>query len=295
MYKLKERSPIYFLEDALSKSILNIAPEREDEYLTKIFENFSLEYTNDKEFKIKIDLKKKIIKLPIATLEYIWIFTYHSTVLYNEYRKAQINNESSFDYLLNKKLSVILYLLKWSLDNMLNSGEKSWLDINVNIKPEFENDDEILHTNNIFVVSIAWILVHEMHHDFLGHPPYEGAYSLLEEKEADLGATKWFLENISEIDNNFIKRSLGISNAILSIELYRKIIKKNKNNSHPKPIERLENNLGKYIKNDVLNAYITTLLLFIHYDDNLNVDNELEFYKIKDEVMLQIHRKDSFY
>ena len=234
------RSPVLDLELAIAGAPYRIAPEREVEMGEWIEANgLEMEVCDGGGFNFKVDLKSKLIRTNVATLEYLWASAYAYLTLYNEYGLAQQRGEGQFDTGWNKRCRDCLDLLRWSVGNLHGSGTEKWPeDLPRPTKnPEPQTDGN--NANEMFLCAFAWIVHHELAHVRLGHQPVLKTDTIYEERDADVSATKFILEKCEEPEPRR-KRSLGVAVALLAIQSIETKPGPGQLQTHPHAFERID-------------------------------------------------------
>lgn len=258
------RSPILVLKDEISRCAFQIAPERAD-VLAQMedLDKFSLAFTDDKNFSIRVNTQTHEAKLPIAALEFLWCCANVFYVFYQEYVKAQRSGASTLDLARDPRMVLAIDGLNWSLDNLTSSGVELWPE-NVPMpaaNPAYASDVHV--ANELFLCAIAWIIHHEIAHVRLKHGAAYSTDVIQQEKEADLWATDWIL-SLADPPLEFKKRTLGIAAAILALQFAD-----NRPNgpdayprTHPRSVERLDYCFDRMgvSNDDLVYAFATALL-----------------------------------
>jgi hypothetical protein len=239
--RMHVRSPILLLETAIAASAFTIAPERAEE-LKALDERhgFTLVPTDETGFEIRINGMTHEVKLPIATLEYLWACSYLLHAMYQEYVDVQRSRGTQLDLARAPKCAEAIELLNWSIDNMMHSGVRPWPTNKPMPKVGPAEKGDIQIANELFLVAVGWLIHHEISHVVLDHKPVHKVFSKQKEKEADLKATDWIVSS-SRVDLETQKRSLGIVAALLSMQFLDSPARSDTyTRSHPPTVERLD-------------------------------------------------------
>jgi hypothetical protein len=244
-------SPIRILDNDLSSSVFNIAPEK-NEKLDAIIKKYSpcLVFNEDKNFKIRVNTGSKEIKLPTVALEYIWCGCYFFYVIYQESCAANSKNEDEFDINGNDRTRNALSLYKWGINQISDNPYQAWPEEQV--KPTLDNcSEDIEMTNELYLCAIAWIIHHELAHIYHSHEniPLNDEYSREQEKQADQSATEWILKGVTD-KNKLTKRGLGVAIATLLITSQDILAGEFKETTHPKSFKRLYDAVTLYFNDE---------------------------------------------
>jgi hypothetical protein len=285
---MKAQSPISVLEDAVRAAAQRIAPEN-IAALESVSHSLKIENTTN----FKFSVTDTDICTNYSSLEYLWCSCLFHFVLYDEYATAQSEGENTFDFNENERRKNAVLLLKWA-KNKLSGGSEEWPQ---NLprpcsKPNQLSDEHV--TNELFLISFAWVIHHEIAHIRLEHSIAVAARSQQEEKDADLSAVVWILDNC-ESQPEYRKRAYGVVAAILAIH------EREKGNadafgSHPTAFTRLDNCLSK-IKigpDDEIYAFAGVILqIHLAYLGKDTAHNTDTFREMLDEYLFEFARFDS--
>lgn len=234
------RSPILSLRNAIASSAFRIAPERNSELAQwNDSNNLKLVLVDSPHFNISVCLSKLEVTINIASLEYLWASIHAHLMLYDEYGNAQRCGSEQFDSGNNLRTKNAIDLLSWSVKNLHGSGTDSW-PIGLPFPVQFPLPGCDIHvTNELFLCAVAWIIHHEICHVRLEHQAFLTTSSISEEKDADICATKWILDNC-HVPQEFKKRIFGIATAILALQGLDSAPNFNTLQTHPKTFERID-------------------------------------------------------
>ncbi len=234
------RSPVLTLENAIAGAAFRIAPEKERELAVfRDLERVSLALKDGPGFMFNVNLKSHEIATNIATLEFLWSSAHAHLVLYDEYSKAQKNGHTQFDTGATPRSRAALELLNWSVGNLTGSGASPWPS-HLPSPVRFPTPETDIHVaNELFLCGVAWIIHHEIAHVRLRHPPIRSNRSLMEEREADIEATKWILSE-SKVSQESKKRTVGIAAAILAMQGIQQPSPFSVHDTHPTTFERID-------------------------------------------------------
>ncbi len=287
-------SPIQNLINAIASSPYRIAPERNEELRSlDQEESLLLKFIDTHEYKFSVNLEINEIITNIATLEYLWASTYAHLILYDEYAKTQRSGEYLFDTNKIARCRIALELAKWAAANLESANNRIWpSNYPMPVRHPVPNSDIHL-ANELFLCGVAWSIHHEIAHIRLKHPSLQTSRNLLEEKEADIAATLWILEQC--IDQQEInKRTMGIAAAILAMQSVENSEKFDIFKTHPQAFERIDYCLSKsnIHDDDKLYAFCAVIMQIQLTYHGINVAHEGETYKeMFSEYLMEFARK----
>lgn len=294
MKREKMRSPIFHLKQSIEGVPYQIAPENSDKCRQNTdMLGITIEFNDDSQFAIRVNLNTNIIKLPIASLEYLWSFSHFSWVLYQEYRNAQLDNAKEFDCRGSSRLRNAFLLVKWAKDNMLSTGTEAWPNDLPTPQKDPEDYSDIHIANELFLCSLGWMLHHEIGHIVLQHS-FTTFNSAQEEKDADNFATDWILSKLEQDSPMLEKRALGIAVGVLCLQSLEVSKKSSPNNTYPETHDRIYSCLSRYQVGDdeIIEAFSSAVLQYLFHDDEkIAIDvNEDSFSTIWRNVLFDISR-----
>jgi len=241
-------SPIAPLLENIKAAPYKVAPEREAE-LREINERhkFIIYPIKEDKFTFEVGSLTKRIVVGIPTLERIWAYLYGH--LYITYLLQDTNGGDVIDLNLTKETREVSTLLSWATSADVASQYSSWPQ-NVPTPSSDPQDINIKAANELFLMAIGWMILHEIAHIELNQkPPSCDNESIQQEQEADNWASAWIMEKWEEFNPServFIKRTLGITFAI-SIASAFELHTERTSKTHPNIIDRYLNFLDKYV------------------------------------------------
>jgi len=246
-------SPIRILNDYLLNSVLKIAPEKISE-----LEKFRIKYdpcaifTDDRNFRFRVDVEEKKIKLPTVALEYLWCSCYSFYVFYQEHCSASLTNTVKFDLRGNERSRNAFDLYIWGYNKVKQINNTDWpCNLPKPVIADCDTPEDCKVANELYLCAASWILHHEFAHIYHNHPndPLNNLDSIKQERESDLSATEWILGGVvdEKIQN---KRALGIAIATLVITAQDILVGEFKETTHPRSFQRLYDAITPYIKNE---------------------------------------------
>lgn len=233
------RSPILTLSDHIAASAFKIAPERGDELdQVRHAENLELLFVDQPGFTFSVNTVTHEMKTSTATLEYLWCSINAHLVLYRIYCEAQKSGVEHLDTGANPDCVAALKLLEWAENNLENSGKEPWpAELP---QPSYDaNESGISVSDELFLCAVAWIIHHEIAHVRMGHTHVHTNHSVQDEKQADIEATRWILDQ-SSVEGESRKRTIGIAAAILAMQGISEKRHYSPLSTHPETFERID-------------------------------------------------------
>lgn len=227
------------LDSAIAASPFRIAPERQLElrnWCDK--EKVNLSYLGNTGFRIDVDTSSKEICVSLKSIEFIWCSCYSHLVLYSEYQSELDKNRNEFDIIGNICRKNALALFDWASLNLKQDANVPWPE-ELPQPEQCPNQASLMFkVNEMFLAAMGWILHHELAHIRLGHINTALSNSIMEEKDADVTATKWILDQC-KIGPEMNKRCIGIAAAILALLGMEIPARKSLPLTHPRAYERI--------------------------------------------------------
>lgn len=261
------KSPIRVVMEHIHEALVRIAPEREDEF-RRTFDEFILEYLDDRNWVCQVDTDKKVICVSRKVVEVLWAASMAYSRLWNkinEQRGGRTMMPLDLDLDKDTYLRDGMELLQWALNSWLKNGDDNWphhLPGPVR-KPNTKSDEYV--AQELALCAAAFMIHHELAHVRFCH---RGA-SLDLEREADQAAADWVLGRLdNEDDAMFVKRSWGMAVALgilvagsIHTGMYDGM-------SHPRAYDRLLSTLDRHIRNPNHPAWwFTVAILKLHLDN----------------------------
>jgi hypothetical protein len=193
-------SPLAPLLDHIRTCVLYIAPERETD-TEELFRGSSVHCridANDGKAVFSVDSEKSDtceIKMPLAQLERLWALTFGFIVALkiakDHWPKAEVTVEEE------PGLTEPLALISWAWEGLSRGERLEWQEGLP--RPDVANDDpDLLQTvNGFFLGALGFIMLHEIGHYVLKHPPpkyQSNNESIRCEIQADDWAANWIFE-----------------------------------------------------------------------------------------------------
>lgn len=262
------QSPICFVFRHLHEALVNIAPERASQF-DKEFAEFTLEYVDDQKWICNVDTEKKFIRISRMVMEVLWCISYAHVIFYVKIVQGRkVLTPQEIDLHNDPELSKALLLMSWALRAWLKpSASSDWpedlprpLD-----NPPNESWEHI--ANDCCLAAAAFIVHHELAHIRLMHP--RGPSTLDRERDADIAAADWIMHECGDTkDMRFIKRLLGISQALILTTVYGVYTGDYGDTSHPRDFDRLFNTIRRFLSDrDHIIIAFTMSVLKLHLDN----------------------------
>lgn len=219
----------------------------------------SIEYRDERGFKIRVRLDTHVIILPLGALNYLWCSAHLFYGLYKAHTEGQEKGATVLDLRGNEDLSGAIDLWNWSRQALRTEGAH-WPSGAPRPSLDHQPGDSVYWANEFFLLSLAWILHHERAHVELEHRA-DALDSVRQEMQADRSATEWILAgSLSEVERQ--QRGFAIAVAFLAMAMLdnpRESIPPV--TTHPPDMERLLDNLdlARLPKDDIV--YMVGLLV----------------------------------
>lgn len=259
-------SPIKYVMKYIPEAIINIAPERKDEF-EKLYPDLCIEYFDDYRWQFNVNVESKHIYLSTKAIEIMWCAAYAYMLIYTKHASNRlINKKKELIFSEDIETENAVKLLRWAYETWINEEEQPWPeDLPQPILDAKKGSMENV-ADELCIGSIAFMIHHELAHIRLKHDPqYIGTE---QESEADSAATAWVLEDFDDAnDPKFVKRSICAAIA-LSVIASKEVHTKNfGGDKHPPGYDRIINSLSLFINDDYHVVWaIISITLKIHLD-----------------------------
>ncbi|MEO6975352.1 MAG: phage exclusion protein Lit family protein [Gallionella sp.] len=156
-----------------------------------------------------------LIRLGVRALELVWASALAYYVLFDEGTKSSKRKEEFFSIGKIPRARQAFDLYRWALNQYLSEQPSEWPSLKIRPVqfPATGTDSHI--ANELFLVTISWIIHHEIAHARRNHLNTIPINPLAEENEADQVATSWVCEAITSGDDPRHKPAFGVVTAIL--------------------------------------------------------------------------------
>lgn len=264
------RSPVRFLMEHIHEAIVNIAPERQNEF-DHIFDNFILEYLDDHKWICDVVVAENRIRLSRKVLEVIWASSFAYFQIYIEIEQQNIGGENfpsvEVDLVNDPNLAEACELVRWALDSWLNERDSDWPDgLPRPIEDSVDGPYEKI-ADELTLCAIAYMLHHELAHIHLRHT--DGS-NIEDERDADYASADWIFDRLNTNLNRdmFTKRGLGVAIAFAILLAQGIHTGQYDGNTHPRSFDRLLHVLSRHVRNphDPIWAFVVAVLTF-HLDN----------------------------
>jgi Peptidase U49 len=255
----KGSTPIFSLLPEIWAAPQAIAPEKVNLLVPLLREVKLYPQTGD----FRFSTSGEYLHISDGALNLIWCSSYASWFIYQAYGRAQKNGRDFVRFDDDAETEEAVNLYQWAIRCVRDKTYTSWPEGAPRPTRTPVHGSELQLANEVFLTSVAWMLLHEAGHLERNHPFLTSSRSLDEEHEADFFATDHVLGGVTNKDVRF-KRSVGIvvANALLlQLELMNGPVT---SQTHPPIEERISRNLrGPQLEsNNKIHAFATTLLQF---------------------------------
>jgi hypothetical protein len=266
-------SPVRELLRDTHTAIINIAQERADEFDEK-FKAFTIEYLDDDEFIVDVQIETKHIRISTGAFEILWVLAYVHFQYYTQViQKVGFEQEIKVERDHLSGMLPAIDLLDWVMNRLFRHLECRR---NGRPKPERcpwptnlpsplsssdDNSDEGV-ASELTRGSVAALIHHELAHIALEH---SGISEIDSERDADIHSWDWILaSHHTGGDDAEVKRFLILINAYLVGVAADIRLNRNTLIGHPRSIDRLSNLLARFDlhPDDVAYAFAFSILQF---------------------------------
>ena len=286
-----QRSPVFRLDKLMAEAPARVAPENENQLRTiaagivLCFEDQCGDFT--------FSTNARQVTATAGALNLLWCASYAYWLLYQGFVNAQQSGAAEYRPEDDPKAAEALGLYRWALEAAVAKTLHTWPDGYPQPAPDVLDRSPVHYANELFLVAVAWIFLHEIGHVHRKHPLQTvSATSQQEEHEADKFASDWILDG-ARGEDVIIKRSLGIAVANIVLIVLDLARGWPKITTHPKPYERLQRNLrsGRLSEESPVHAFVAALLQ-VHLtvfgvDHALDLDGA--FAELVDDMCFNLH------
>lgn len=182
-------------------------------------------------------------------------------MVYQAYVDAQENDLPSVQLGKDSEAVTALDLYEWAIRCVRTEKHDPWPSDapRPSRTPPFVLPVQV--ANEVFLVAVGWMLLHELGHIAHQHPFIETSRAKREENEADRFATLHVLEGVSD-PSVLLKRSIGIAVANVLLVLLDILPETASSDAYPPAEERLSRNLreNQLLQSHPVHAFATALL-----------------------------------
>ena len=291
-----DRSPVFSLDREIASAPFAAAPEKAQKLQT-ISKSITLVFDDQRaDFSIAAVTRgdHQFVKASAGALNLLWCASYAYWLLYQGYIESQRAGGTQYRASEHPEGAEAVHLYRWALDSVLKPILGPWPVAAPAPAKSPEPNSSIHVANEIFLVAVGWILLHEIGHHHLRHANDPiGPTAKQEEFDADRFATDWILDDVSD-PAVLLKRSLGIAVAnvlLITLDLSRASFE---SVSHPPSYERFQRNLReRQLREEhpvhafgaaMLQTTLTTFGVDIHLDLDATFDGFV------DDLCFQLHQ-----
>lgn len=263
-------SPIRFVFLDLHLALVNIAPERTNEF-DQVFAEFELEYTISQKRKINVNVEKKHIEISSRIVEEVWAASLAYYRLYEVLQRLLTIDRTKSHEIAFQDYPALMESFKL-LRGIMN-GDK-WPQNCPSPTEHPPKGSDIHVANELCLCALAFMLHHELNHIRFGHV---GASKIDTEKEADRYTAEWILSKVENSEDKetqklFTKRILGIIIALSHSTAISIQTNYFGGKSHPRTFDRLYNMLSDYCSDDLDHPAwcLATVIVKLHVDNSIN-------------------------
>jgi hypothetical protein len=213
-----EASPVFPFMNGIAASILNIAPEKEQQLnsiLTEHSVRFVMDQCTDAVFRARLTDGRNEVRCSVYGAEIIWAATYSYVAVH---RLLKDNGGRELRFADEPRTAAVPQLLEFAFERRYGQqATESWpaeLPAPRLYAPGSDLDDQVLSTE-LWLCALAWIQHHELAHIALGHLA-KAEQEVSDELAADDAATAWLMSGVTEPAAK-LKRSLGIAIALVAV------------------------------------------------------------------------------
>lgn len=284
------QSPIrHLMEMHLGNSIFKISPERDNAFQASIGD-FRLIYSGVRPWTFYANPApdKKEVAVSRGAVELIWCsslahFLYYTRLIQGKNRKAATLLDPKSDPIVRNAL----FLLMWAIECQIKKDtDDNWPPRLPHPLPSPRKESDENVADELTLASCGFLFHHELAHIRLRHigftpkdleDPKKRELCLAQEKEADIAAAEWVLDGIDQESSFFLKRILGITQALfvpIILGLYRRDSEGNScpnlgGYSHPFSYDRLSSLLSRFLgtENHIAKGMAFSIL-DLHYQNS---------------------------
>ncbi len=283
----------------IADSVFTIAPEREAEFETNLG-SFDVIYRSERRWTFCTDPDSREIFISRGAIELIWCASYaHFTFYTGLVQGKTFNKLTEVDPNSDERVAKGLHLLRWALQCQVTDNEADDWPSDLpkpTENPQPESDEHV--ATEICFASTAYLLHHELAHIRLSHrADVADEISISQEKDADIAAADWVMDRVPVSDKKFLKRLLGITQALILTTAYGLYVGNLGGKRHPFSYDRLSSMLHRFLGDDehvVKSFAFAVLSLHLqnsgrHLREDEFTDFEEGLHKICDQLAHELH------
>ena len=262
-------SPIKHILAHLTNALINVAPERLEEF-DRRFPTLTIRITNDSK-PLAVTDGDSVIEISRAFAEFCWCSCYAYSILYdNIFCRSELKEREILNLRANPRTRICIDMIEWSLQNFIGGKNLPWPDEfprPVPLPGDVSPGDPIHVAQEYCLIGLACVVLHELGHIALRHSPeMKARYEM--EREADRFAWEWVLGEAGIPWSEYMKRAIGITLCMIAFSCAETHAMGN-SDTHPRWYDRYSAFAVEYF-GDEPNAHIwgiAVVLLKIHMDD----------------------------
>lgn len=275
----------------MAEAPARVAPEKAR--LEEIAQGVELCFA-DQRGDFAISAKPGQVTATAGALNLLWCASYAYWLLYRGFVDAQRAGANEYVPGEDVQAAQALRLYCWALECAADGTLQNWPAGAPEPNPEIHDGSPVHCANELFLVAVAWIFLHEIGHLHLMHAAEPiPSLSRQEEYDADWFASDWLLDGITDV-SMILKRSLGLAVANIVLIVLDLAWGRPKVGTHPAPHDRLQRNLrsGRLGDESPVHAFAAALLQ-VHLtvfgvEHALNLDKA--FAELVDDMCFELHR-----
>jgi hypothetical protein len=287
-----DSSPVFCLSPEIFESPVRIAPEKFGE-IRKLVRPVHFHHKSP---EFDISTSGESIRVTAGALNLLWCASLAYFLAYQAFVFAQKNGQPVVRLGIDKETIAALDLYEWALKSVGAQRLEPWPEQLPQPAREPEYGSSLHVANEVFLMAVGWILLHEMGHIAHSHPfnapPSESKDF---EIEADHFATEHALGGITD-QSVLLKRALGVAVANIVLVTTDISVRSSQFGSltHPPSEERLSRNLRRELlpEGHPIHGFVAAMLQ-IHaakYGVPFGLDEHAHFSSLVDDFCLAINR-----
>lgn len=234
------------LLESVPRSLELVAPEKLSG-LTTAVDNLSLEIYETSSRLHSCRPSPPTIRLSSRVVELLWAQTYAFTMYYTKELAGVRPDGQQINPRRKPEVDKALDLLKWAILEVVSPADRPWPAGCASPQADPSTDELLGLTDDLALMGAAFILHHELAHIRLNH---SAPTDIDQEREADYAAADWILDGTAAGTEQFRKRALGISVALLYLISSGVYTGDHDGTKHPKDYNRLLFTLERHVAPD---------------------------------------------
>lgn len=267
-------SPVKCIMESMHLSLVNVAPERKEEFCDK-FSEFILEYVDTHVWICEVYTESKHIRVSRRVVEVLWSASLAYFQLYQAVQsdaESMVSEETKVDLSPTTEIGRDCDLFRLILNAWLNKVDFVWPEEVRKPVPNPVHASLEHVAQELCLVALSYILHHELAHIELKH---KGAAGIEAERDADYEAADWIFNKISfeatgEEEKMFTKRMLGVAVALTVLVARGIHLRKYNGITHPRSFDRLMNVIDRHLGDPDHVAWAFVVVALKLHLDNAN-------------------------